>query len=573
MKKIKITTVLMAAILVLANGSAASAFDSDPVDPAARQFVWSQPNDVQLGPQQGKSLYAYSFIGGQDNLFTSSVVSSGTTGKVCDFTANCLGTSYNANGNFPMCSATVGAPCIEGLAFKNGDGAYVDAKLLGFADPSPTKEDIDTVKKWPNVTSVPDQTLGGWAQNAIPGIPASSSGPAIFEVPGFTNSAGTQTYVLQAKYMFEGYLGVYNGGTVRDFSVNLIPTLIDNTKYNRQVFFNTQNGWGGSGFGPGAGPYMTSYVSKDSIGYGAQFPPKTTVQLKLKLNSSLGGWFQGRGGSPVMTVNPTSGDANDVTIESEPTKVPIAQSIVDVLDPANSGYYTAMGLGESYVSQERTRVSGGQAGLAGSYWDPARGIDVFEKLSPTLGPKAWGFINLWYFKHFESKNKCMDSNSQLNGILTTNAMVYQPDLPSYSDGFLNYSVAGLHLDADGKPFEGTYSFTMRDSIAKCLYGFNGNAPISGTVSVTSSEGDEHVAATSVTDKNGWLNLSAEGFTFSSPTISAKLSQADSKPAVTSTATQSSSPQPLKTIRCKKGKLVKVFSGQTAKCPKGYNQAP
>jgi hypothetical protein len=62
----------------------------------------------------------------------------------------------------------------------------------------------------------------------------------------------------------------------------------------------------------------------------------------------------------------------------------------------------------------------------------------------------------------------------------------------------------------------------------------------------------------VSEKDGWLHLAAYGFTFSSPTISVKLSQA--KPLAKKT-----------TITCVKGKLTKKVTAVGPKCPAGYKK--
>lgn len=149
----------------------------------------------------------------------------------------------------------------------------------------------------------------------------------------------------------------------------------------------------------------------------------------------------------------------------------------------------------------------------------------------------------------------MSGNVGLQGLLFTNAMAYQASTPTFSNGFLNYSVAGTHLDSEGNVFRGKYVFMMKDSVARCLYGFR-DAPISGTVSVNSSDGQQQVAYTSVTNKDGWLKLRAEGFSFSNKTISAKLTQEPLKTAK-------------KSITCTKGKVVKKVTAAAPKCPKGY----
>jgi hypothetical protein len=113
---------------------------------------------------------------------------------------------------------------------------------------------------------------------------------------------------------------------------------------------------------------------------------------------------------------------------------------------------------------------------------------------------------------------------------------------------------------------------MRSDIARCIYGFS-NAPIKAEISITSDEGEKKVATTIVNEKNGWLYLSAKGFTFSSPTINVKLSQekvAAPTPSATPVATVTVAKKSV-TITCVKGKTTKKVSGTSPKCPAGYKK--
>jgi hypothetical protein len=102
---------------------------------------------------------------------------------------------------------------------------------------------------------------------------------------------------------------------------------------------------------------------------------------------------------------------------------------------------------------------------------------------------------------------------------------------------------------------------MRSDIARCLYGFS-SAPIKAEISITSDDGEKKVATTIVNEKNGWLYLSAKGFTFSAPTINVKLSQ---EKVVAPVA------QKKVTISCVKGKTTKKVTAVSPKCPAGYKK--
>ena len=176
--------------------------------------------------------------------------------------------------------------------------------------------------------------------------------------------------------------------------------------------------------------------------------------------------------------------------------------------------------------------------------------------------------------------KCSTSANSLIGMVTTNSMIYDPGPPSFDslNGSLNYKVTSPHFDSRGEVASGNYDLLMRSDIARCIYRFS-NAPIRGTVEITSDDGNNKVATTSVNENDGWLHMSANNFTFSSPTIKVKLSQdAPAKVTNQSGAIAPTSIQPAtvekskivsKTITCVKGKTVKKVLGANPKCPVGY----
>jgi hypothetical protein len=129
---------------------------------------------------------------------------------------------------------------------------------------------------------------------------------------------------------------------------------------------------------------------------------------------------------------------------------------------------------------------------------------------------------------------------------------------------------------------------LKSDVARCIYGFS-KAPIKAEISITTQDGAKKVATTVVNESNGWLNLSARGFTFSSPTIQVKLTQEAPAPVPTPTPTVVATPEPtpvevaapapiLKpvaakkmTITCVKGKATKKVTAVKPKCPAGYKK--
>jgi len=145
-------------------------------------------------------------------------------------------------------------------------------------------------------------------------------------------------------------------------------------------------------------------------------------------------------------------------------------------------------------------------------------------------------------------------------------------------------VASPHFQADGQVAQGSYDLAIRSEVVRCLYKFS-SAPIKASISIQSDDGQTQIATTVVSEKNGWLYLSAKGFTFSSPTIAVKLTQDAPAPAVTPSPTPSASESPAPapvvtkapavakkiTITCVKGKSTKSVTAVKPTCPTGYKK--
>jgi hypothetical protein len=165
------------------------------------------------------------------------------------------------------------------------------------------------------------------------------------------------------------------------------------------------------------------------------------------------------------------------------------------------------------------------------------------------------------------------------GVVTTNALAYANSAPTFENGRLKYSVAGMHYDDAGEVIRGTYDLVLRSDAARCLYGFT-DAPINAVVSVTYGDREQSVSTSVVGERNGWLYISAKNFTFSNPTIEVVISQPKGTPTSMVTSTTSRSNVNSKkeaestkkvTITCIKGKVTKKFTGASPKCPEGFKR--
>jgi hypothetical protein len=192
-------------------------------------------------------------------------------------------------------------------------------------------------------------------------------------------------------------------------------------------------------------------------------------------------------------------------------------------------------------------------------------MDEFLGWIPLIGDKANLLPTVWTMNLMTGYNSgdlggaCNTNADQLTGMVSTNATQYLQGPPVFNrqTDELEYKVAGPHLLPDGELSRGTYDLSLRADFARCLYGISGTA-IKATISIISDNGTSVNAVSTVTERNGWLNFSAKGFTFSAPTIKVKLA--------------SSSPAKKTTITCTKGKVKKKVTGVTPKCPTGYKRA-
>jgi hypothetical protein len=168
---------------------------------------------------------------------------------------------------------------------------------------------------------------------------------------------------------------------------------------------------------------------------------------------------------------------------------------------------------------------------------------------------VWTVRTLEFNQANSNIQSCSTSSSQLSGVVTTNSLVYSAGPPSYNQQTqtLEYKLISPHLNADETEAIGTYDLVLKSEVARCIYGFS-NAPIQASISIVGENGENKVATTVINEKNGWLYLSANGFTYSSPMIKVKLSQAKNQRY---------------TISCIKGKVTKKVTGTKPKCPSGF----
>ncbi len=212
-----------------------------------------------------------------------------------------------------------------------------------------------------------------------------------------------------------------------------------------------------------------------------------------------------------------------------------------------------------------------------------RSIKHFNAWLPLISDKATAMRTRWNLQSVEDRsgqyNQC-SAGKGLVGVINSNASVYSDGPPTFNKatGTLEYKVAAPHYTSDGTTKHiGSYDLTMRSDVARCLYGFS-DAPITATVAIESDGGTNIISTESVSEKDGLIKLRASGFTFSSPTIKVRLSQAGTTPTPSATPTPSPTPtlkkptgSAAKKITCVKGKQSVKVSVTKGRCPAGFKK--
>ena len=225
-------------------------------------------------------------------------------------------------------------------------------------------------------------------------------------------------------------------------------------------------------------------------------------------------------------------------------------------------------------------------------------MDQLKLWIPFVGDKATALLGTWSMRTLDwneaaGAERCFtDSKDGITGIVTTNATQYLAGPPKFNnfEQSLEYKVAAPHLTPRGDVFYGSYDLLMRSDVARCVYSFS-QAPIKATITITGDEGEQKIATEQLKEANGWVSLSASGFTYSSPVIKVKLSQEKPEPVKIEPVVETTiAPQPMpspemvttevaktsvavkkRSITCVKGKVTKKVSGTSPKCPAGFKK--
>jgi hypothetical protein len=310
------------------------------------------------------------------------------------------------------------------------------------------------------------------------------------------------------------------------------------------------------------------------------------VELRLERYWNITKFIYGRLSSPSVN-NKFNERGNQIfTIRAKPMKVPVISGwrknseISTDLNTAlekffNGGIAGGTLWGDGLSKSDRSKLN----------WDPmhtsydSRVFNLYQLWLKEFKDQSSGTKSIWFMRTLRVENssdsevdiktktgKCLESSAGFSGLVASNAGMYITGPPVFNEttATLDYKVSSPHFDENGAENVGSYDLIIKSDVARCIYGFS-NAPIQGSISVVDAEGNARVATTVVREKDGFLYLSANGFTYSAPILKVKLTQ----PAIPVIAAKVV--QVKKTISCTKGKTIKKVTAINPKCPKGYKK--
>jgi hypothetical protein len=475
------------------------------------------------------------------------------------------------------CSASIPTNCIESFYAIDPSGKRVEAVA---------PINYPTASKW------------DYKGNDALNLPTGGT-PTVWTIPGIKHGGGNTDYMVQA-FTVSGLSKPANTKiTTEEFNlerlvVNVAPVTLVTGQYAENIAVDYTEG-------PEKTPRGVIHNSIDEWRYCVMvadgtcqkrqaFPEDVIFGVKIKLQKKISGWLHGRLYNPDATIITSPSNSQTIEVAALPIRVPIVgewyrwneltpaiqKYVLDGKVVGGQGYFITKSEASGNF-QEMVGTSGEQSFDALSLWLP----QIKDRAS--ANPSTWTFYNLGEWELAEG-GRCISGATDLVGMVTTNASVYAAGTPNFNaaNQSLDYKVMAPHYTSKGEVFKGTYDLRIRSEVARCIYGFS-SAPIQASISVLSEDGTMQRATQTVNEDKGWLSLSANGFTYSSPTIQVLLSQNNSEPTpapemtTQATATSSAKPAPAKPvtskqlITCAKGKTKKKFSGFKPKCPIGYKK--
>lgn len=302
------------------------------------------------------------------------------------------------------------------------------------------------------------------------------------------------------------------------------------------------------------------------------FPENLQLRVVIKLGTflrELQGWFDGRLRNAQIEISELK---QEVSIQGMPIRVPSASNAPMKYEEIPSDFP-----GWRYDQLIINSQNSGNTGWANfETVNDDTGLSVFIRMGDSIQKNAIGENTIWKVSSMpnSTQGQCFQKG-EVSGVVLTNSTVYSAKPPTWNsdDSSLNFRVGAPHFRPNGDLFKGYYKLLVSEKAANCYWG-DRYAKGTASISVTNQDGNTDIATTNLGLQNGWVNFEAAGFTFSSPTISAKIKLPE-EPKQPEPVVQKESISPeikLKTITCISAKkVVKKITSASPVCPKGFKK--
>lgn len=507
------------------------------------------------------------------NVYSSlqAFTADGTTRNVSAYTSvetcksvgapNCEAAKYfNYNAVLGHCDASLSTDCVQGVQATDSQGKALDVQYAG---------------------AFPETMTYGFTGNPALNLPTGST-TFLVDIPGAPHKGGTLYLIvaqMQGNKMF---------GEDKFFMQNFHSAIFAVSKVTGSYLtggpalklseFTVPLGGVSGGLQPmdnstgKRAPCAQMTATECYVAW--PLPLDVQFGITLKLHTFITGWLHGRTTDTTANITTATDGDQIVQISGKPTIVPTVFTSFprSQLPKVVSDYYAAhpdtayMG----YGAGERdpvTKINKWLLKAPSNYTrEELEEVLIWYTAIKDTAPYAPSEWSIRSTQTGNDANGCLRDNTKLNGIVTTNSNFFLSGPPVFNseEQTLDYKVASPHFLPNGDVFKGIYNLVIRSDVARCLYGFS-KAPVSAKISIVSADGTAQAATTVLGEKDGWMYLSAAGFTFSSPTLRVKLTQEAPTPTAWPTPKASIS------ITCQKGKVKKRVTGSAPTCPKGYKK--
>ena len=512
----------------------------------------------------------------------------------------CANADIGYSAILPICGAISSLYCVEEFGVIDGTGTRTPANFSRY---------------------FPNKAINEFPADESRKLPFGATG-SLFDLPQAAH-AGGNTYYLSV--LTEGVVRRDGGTTLDRFSIRMNPVRLKSgdgaiqekdsgwSQVTNTGAGNQLGDWVMAGFGfSGKSFCVAGSASERLCAQRYAFPAGKKFYVKVRMQLQPGGWMHGRIAQPEISII-NSGEYFTLDVAANPVAVPVVYKMYRYPEmPAalkeqydfRTGLYKPdiQGMPEEQIQS----IIAGGCGRSKCSDDPMTrnkiespspsspsGMEQLKLWLPFVEDQATALLGTWSMRtldryELQGASQCFSDGAKgVTGIVTTNATQYSGGPPSFNkdEGTLEYKVAAPHYTPKKAEFLGTYDLLMRSDVARCIYGFR-DAPIKASLSIVNNGENQRVATENLGERNGWVFLSAAGFTFSDPTIRVKLTQDPPPPPPSPTPTPSVEPSPTPTpspaaiqatkkkvsITCVKGTKTKKVTAAKPKCPKGFKKA-